>query len=190
MIEVTPRICIEGREVDFLDGSYKGDGGITSAEITFKLPLTYGGTKKLWNKEVTFYLNESSEALITLDRRSNIDGLTIGAAIQKVISLAGLDGKLKTDMIGNTTPLVSSVRDPIRGTKPALEVIKELMAKAIDTTDQSLPRPNILKIVDDGEYSQLVIELESRIDDTATVKKVFDEYNNIIDLNIINYLQL
>jgi len=223
MIEVTPKICIEGREVDFLEGSYKGDGGITSAEMTFKLPLTYGGTKKLWNKEVTFYLNEfdgvplfrgwikrtkedfeeieimamdalgyltkggeSSEALVTLDKRSNIDGLTIGAAIKKIISLANLSGKLKTDIIGNTTPLVSSVREPIRGIMTALEVIRELMAKAIDTTDQSLPRPNILKIVDDGEYSQLVIELESRIDDTAVVKKVFDEYNNITDLNIIN----
>ena len=49
MIEITPRICIEGREVDYLEGAYKGDGGLTSAELTFKLPLTYGGMKKLWN---------------------------------------------------------------------------------------------------------------------------------------------
>ena len=132
MIEITPRICIEGREVDFLEGSYSSNGGITSAEITFKLPLTYGGMKKLWNKEVTFYLNEfdsipmfrgwikrtnetfndieimamdaigymvkggeQGEAKIVLDDRTNLDGLTAGAAIKKAINLANLDNKIK-----------------------------------------------------------------------------------------------
>ena len=60
-----------------------------------------------------------------------------------------------------------------------------MLVKAIDKTNQDLPRPNIIKIVDDGEYSQLVIELESRLDD-ANVKHVFDEYNNIESINIIN----
>ena len=222
MIEITPRICIEGREVDFLEGAYKGDGGLTSAELTFKLPLTYGGMKKLWNKEVTFYLNEfdstpmfrgwvkrsnetfddveimamdafgyltkggeDSQALVTLDYRDNLDGLTIGAAIQKALSMAKLDSKLKTDMIGNTTPLISSVREPIRGTLTVLEIMKSLLAKAIDSSNQNLPRPNVMKIVDDGEYSQLVIELESRLDDT-NVRFIFDEYNNIESLNVVN----
>ena len=193
MIEITPRICIEGREVDYLEGAYKGDGGLTSAELTFKLPLTYGGMKKLWNKEVTFFLNEfdltkggeDSQALVTLDNRDNLDGLTIGAAIQKALSLANLNTKLKTAMIGNTTPIISSVREPIRGTLTVLEVMKSLLAKAIDSSNQTLPRPNIMKIVDDGEYSQLVIELESRLDDSE-VRFVFDEYNNIESLNVIN----
>lgn len=222
MIEITPRICIEGREVDYLEGSYKSDGGLTSSEITFKLPLTYGGMKKLWNKEVTFYLNafdstpmfrgwvkrtnetfddieimamdaigymlkggEQGEAKIVLDDRTNLDGLTIGAAISKAITLAKLDTKIKTDMIGNTEPLISSVREPLRGTLSVKNIIEELLVKAIDKTNQDLPRPNIIKIVDDGEYSQLVIELETRLDDN-NVKHVFDEYNNIESLNIIN----
>ena len=222
MQEITPKICIDGREVDYLDGSYKSDGGITSAEMTFKLPLTYGGMKKLWNKEVTFYLNdfdsapmfrgwikrtketfndieimamdafgymlrggEQGLAKIILDDRQNLDGLTVGAAIQKAITLAKLDGKLKTDLIGNTSPLISSVREPLRGTLSLKAIIEELISKAIDKTDQSLPRPNIIKIVDDGEYSQLVIELESRLEDT-NVKHVFDEYNNIEELSVIN----
>tara|TARA_R110000824_G_scaffold166184_1_gene342904 strand:- start:992 stop:2044 length:1053 start_codon:yes stop_codon:yes gene_type:complete len=222
MIEITPRICIEGREVDFLEGSYSSNGGITSAEITFKLPLTYGGMKKLWNKEVTFYLNEfdsipmfrgwikrtnetfndieimamdaigymvkggeQGEAKIVLDDRTNLDGLTAGAAIKKAINLANLDNKIKTDIIGNTEPLISSVREPLRGTLSIKDIIEQLLVKAIDKTNQDLPRPNIIKIVDDGEYSQLVIELESRLDD-ANVKHVFDEYNNIESINIIN----
>ena len=40
--------------------------------------------------------------------------------------------------------------------------------------------------MDDGTYSQLIIELENVIDDTATIKHVFTERSNIIDLNIIN----
>ena len=58
MAEITARVCIDGREVDYIDGSYKNAGNLTAAELNFKLPLTYGGMKKLWNKEVTFYLNE------------------------------------------------------------------------------------------------------------------------------------
>ena len=222
MLEITPKICIEGREVDFLQGGYKSDGGMSSSELTFKLPLTYGGMKKLWNKEVTFYLNEFDSvpmfrgwvkrtnetfeeveimamdafgymlkggeqglAKIVLDDRTNLDGLTVGAAIKKAISLAKLDGKIKTDIIGNTSPLISSVREPLRGVLSLKEVREQLLVKAIDKTDQSLPRPNIIKIVDDGEYSQLVIELESRLEDT-NVKHVFDEYNNIESLNVIN----
>ena len=57
MHEIIPRVCIDGRDVDFLDGNYSLAGGINAATLTFKLPLTYGGMKKLWNKEVTFYLN-------------------------------------------------------------------------------------------------------------------------------------
>ena len=222
MLEITPKICIEGREVDFLQGGYKSDGGMSSSELTFKLPLTYGGMKKLWNKEVTFYLNEFDSvpmfrgwvkrtnetfeeveimamdafgymlkggeqglAKIVLDDRTNLDGLTVGAAIKKAISLAKLDGKIKTDIIGNTSPLISSVREPLRGVLSLKEVIEQLLVKAIDKTDQSLPRPNIIKIVDDGEYSQLVIELESRLEDT-NVKLVYDEFNNIESLNVIN----
>ena len=43
----------------------------------------------------------------------------------------------------------------------------------------------MVKIVDDGSSSQLVIELESDLDSTE-VKHVFTEYNNITNLKIIN----
>lgn len=58
MASISAKIFIEGKEVDYIDGSYKNSGGMTAAELTFKLPLTFGGMKKLWNKEVTFFLNE------------------------------------------------------------------------------------------------------------------------------------
>lgn len=58
MDAIIPRVCIDGREVDYIDGDYSNQGNLTSATLTFKMPLTQGGMKKLWNKEVTFYLNQ------------------------------------------------------------------------------------------------------------------------------------
>ena len=223
MIEVTPRVCIEGKEVDYLEGSYKINGGLTAASLTFKLPLTYGGMKRLWNQEVTFFLNEfdstpmfrgwikrtnptfddieiyaedaigymlkggeQSVAKVALTDKINVDGLSLGAAIIKLFALAKLDTKLKTDIMGNTTPVIGvNQSDPLRGTVVVLDVIKELLSKAIDKSG-TLPRPNIARIIDDGTNSQFVIELESLIDDTATIQHVFTEYENIIALSIIN----
>jgi len=222
MAEITARVCIDGREVDYIDGSYKSAGNLTAAELNFKLPLTYGGMKKLWNREVKFYLNEfdtvpmfrgwirrtnetfndieiiaqdgfgymreagdTEVAKIALTSDSNLDGLTIGAAIVKALSLSNLDDKIKTDFIQDTTPHVSTVRQPIRGTKKVLEIFQDLLKKAIDKSG-TLPRPNIARIIDDGTYNQLLIELESLIDDSAIIKHVFTESVNIISLNIIN----
>jgi len=55
--EIIPEIRIEGREVPFSRGAYTSTGGLTAATLEFTLPRTFGGFKKLWNKEVTFYPN-------------------------------------------------------------------------------------------------------------------------------------
>ena len=222
MAEITARVCIDGREVDYIDGSYKNAGNLTAAELNFKLPLTYGGMKKLWNKEVTFYLNEfdtvpmfrgwirrtnetfndieiiaqdgfgymreagdTEVAKIALTNQFNLDGLTIGAAMVKAFILSKLDTKIKTDFIRDTTPFISTVHQPLRGTLTVLDIFQQLLKKAIDTSG-TLPRPNIARIIDDGTYNQVLIELESLIDDTAVIKHVFTEHSNITKLNIIN----
>ena len=178
--------------------------------------------KKLWNKEVTFYLNEfdtvpmfrgwirrtnetfndieiiaqdgfgymreagdTEVAKIALTNQFNLDGLTIGAAMVKAFILSKLDTKIKTDFIRDTTPVISTVHQPLRGTLTVLGIFQQLLKKAIDTSG-TLPRPNIARIMDDGTYNQVLIELESLIDDTATIQHVFTEYENIIELNIIN----
>ena len=222
MAEILTRVLIDGREVDYIEGSYKNAGNLTAAEVNFKLPLTYGGMKKLWNREVTVflhpfdatpifrgwirrtnetlndieilaqdgfgYMKESGDteiAKVALTNQSNLDGLTIGAAIQKALSLSKLDAKIKTDFIRDTTPYVNSVSTPLRGVMTVYDIMTTLLQRAIDTSG-TLPRPNIARLVDDGSNSQLVIDLESLIDDDAVVKHVFSEYNNIIQLNIIN----
>jgi len=219
--EIIPEIRIEGREVPFSRGAYTSTGGLTAATLEFTLPRTFGGFKKLWNKEVTFYPNsydnkpifrgyikrikedfntltlyaqdvigymvlggDSEKAKVSLTDRENIDGLTIGNAIRKTIKLANLDEKIKTDYIGDTTPLVSSSQPPLRGTLGVLEIIKKLIGRAVDDSG-SIPLSNILKVFDDGTNSQLAIELESDLD-TAQVKHVFTEFDNINGLRIVN----
>ena len=221
MKEITPEVKIEGRNVDYLEGSYQNTGGLTSATLQFKLPLQGSGYRKLWNKEVTMYLKESDttpifrgyikrvkenfneievfaqdvlgymvkggdaeKAKIALTDTDNLDGLTAAAAIQSAISKALLDTKIKTDIIGDTTPVISSSRPPIRGTLGVLDIIKRLIGRAIDNSG-SVPRPNIGRLVDDGSNSQLVIELESDLD-AGQIKHVYTEYDNITNLKIIN----
>ena len=127
---------------------------------------------------------DTTLAKIQLDEQQNLDGLTVGAAIIKLLELSKLDTKLKTDYIGDTDPIIGSVqKKPIRGTLLVLDIIKQLLAKSINLADQNLPRPNIAKIIDDGANSQLVIEVESSLDSTDIVY-VFKEDENITQLNI------
>ena len=223
MREISPNILIDGEEVDYLKGNYELGGTLTSAVLTFKLPLAYGSGKKLWNKEVLLYLNkfdstplfrgwikrtnptfndieiraedalgymlkggENTLAKVRLTNTDNVDGLSAGAAIAALIKRAKLDSKLKTDIIGNTTPVVGSTNAPLRGNVKVMEAIKGFLGRAIDTSG-TLPRPNIGRIVDDGTNSQFIIELESdTTSDTAVIKHVFTEHDNIEKLNIIN----
>lgn len=124
-------------------------------------------------------------AEVRLDDRENLDGLTPGAAIIKLLTLSKLDSRVGTDFIGDTSPVVASVqKEPIRGTLSVMEVIKKLLQKPINLADQDLPRPNVAKLIDDGTQSQLVIELEADVD-TAAIKKIYTEENNIVNINMI-----
>ena len=221
MSKITPSVLIEGRSVPYDNGVYVNNGGLSAATLQFSLPLTYGSFKQLWNKEVTFFMNEfdstpifrgyikrvketlddivvyaqdvlgymvlggnPEKAKIALTDDRNIDGLTAGNAIRKAIELALLNTKIKTDMIGDTSPTISSSRPPLRGTLSVLDIIKELISRSIDNT-ATTPRPNIGRLVDDGNSSQLIIELESDLD-VEQVQHVFTEKNNIISLKIVN----
>tara|TARA_R110000751_G_scaffold55804_3_gene119607 strand:+ start:12455 stop:13510 length:1056 start_codon:yes stop_codon:yes gene_type:complete len=129
---------------------------------------------------------DTTVAKIQLDERQNLDGLTVGGAIIKLFELTHLDTKIKTDYIGDTSPIIGSVqKQPIRGTLLVLDIIKQLLAKPINLADQNLPKPNIAKLIDDGTYSQLVIEVESTLD-SSDVSYTFTENKNITNLNIIN----
>ena len=221
MNEISPRITIEGVDVDYTDGTYDNPGQLSASTLSFTVPNTQGGMRKLWNKEVCLYLNKtdstplfrgwikmvnmdfnqieisaqdilgymllggtSEKAKIALTETDNLDGLSAGAAIAKAVTMAKLENKLGTAIIGNTTPVVSSVRPPLRGTLALLDIIKTLLSQAIDTSG-TLPRPNIARIIDNGSMSQIIIELESDLDSDPVVQ-VYDEKNNISDISILN----
>jgi hypothetical protein len=130
---------------------------------------------------------DTTVATVQLDDRNNLDGLTVGAAIIKLLKLSKLDSKIKTDFIGDTSPLVGSVqKQPIRGTLLVMDVVRRLLSKPINIDDENLPRPNIAKLVDDGSYSQLVIELESTLDTSENIVYIFKENENITQLQIID----
>ena len=221
MERISPKIFIEGVQIDYLNGSYSYPGNFSAAGLTFSIPLTQGGMQKLWNKEVTFFLNSSdsypifrglikrvnetfeeleifaqdaigymvqaggqSKAIVELTDRNNLDGYTAGAFIQKIIERAQLDDKIKTTLIGETSPVVNSVSEPFRGLITVKSAIEEMVSKSINI-EGSLPSPNIIRVIDDGTYSQLMIELESDLDSDPIVH-TYTEEDNIVELDIIN----
>ena len=185
-----------------LPKTYAGYKDLWNKEVTLHLrehdttPIFRGYIKRLkenfndvevYAQDVLGYMvkgGNPEKAKIALTDKDNIDGMTAGNAITKSISKALLSTKVGTDIIGDTTPIISSSRPPLRGTLSVLDIIKDLVSRAVDNSG-TVPRPNIAKVVDDGSTSQLVIELESDLD-SAEVKHVFTEYDNIIDLKIVN----
>jgi len=222
MNELTPSIKIEGRDVDFLKASYKLAGELRASTFTFTIPTLTSSKRKLWNKEVTVYVNNTDsvpifrgwikrmkpsfnqieihaedalgylkrggdleETHISFTKSDNIDGLTVGAAIKNMLERTKLNNKLKTDMIGDTSPPFSNTAAPYRGVTPVIDIIKSLLSKPLNITNQDLPRRNIGKVIDDGSNSQFVIELESDIENDS-IAHTFSEHQNITKISIIN----
>ena len=171
-------------------------------EVTFYLnpyestPIFRGYIKRVkedfnnivvYAQDVLGYLvkgGNKEQAMIALTKEDNLDGLTVGNAMRKAIKMAKLDTKIGTQYIGDTTPLVTSSQLNLRGTLTLLDIFKNLLGLAVDDSS-SPPKPNLVRLVDDGSQSQLLIELESDVD-TAQIKHVFTENNNITNLKIIN----
>ena len=58
MTQLIPKITIGGRKVDFITAGYVQPGGIAAASLQFQMP-TYEETRKLWNQEVTFFVDKN-----------------------------------------------------------------------------------------------------------------------------------
>jgi|TARA_X000001382_G_C3174321_1_gene180580 hypothetical protein len=222
MLELTPKIFIDGLEIDFINAGLSQQGTLKAGQLDFTMPTSTGVGLNFWNKEVTMFMNttdavplfrgwikrvkenyneiqihaedaigylikggEEETAKVALDDKINLDGLTGGAAIKKAIELSKLDSKLKTDYIGDTNPIISTSKDPMRGTFSVLDIIKRILSASVNTDTLDLPRPNIAKLIDDGTNSQFVIELESDVDNSV-ISHTYNEYDNITNLNIIN----
>jgi len=216
MNEISSRILIEGKNIDFDGADYKYTGGLTAAQLTITVPGDEVSFRKYWGKELVAYLNEEDtypffrgyvmdttianeyaiklialdalgwltghqKAKVLLSNTDNIDGLTVGGALKKLISLANLSNKVGTDYIGDTSPIVS-VRKNIRDEIVILDWLKKVLPTAIDTTNKDLPRENIVVVRDDGTKGQLAIEVVSDVNKSRPCF-TFDE-NDLIGYTV------
>ncbi len=62
MNKLTPKITIGGESVVFFKGALTSTGGLRAASLQLTLPLKYAVEKKLWNKEVLFYIDEKNSS--------------------------------------------------------------------------------------------------------------------------------
>jgi len=127
------------------------------------------------------YLTGHSRAEVVLDDDKNIDGLSVGASVVKLIEMANLQNTIGTAYVGDTTPVISNTRP--RGTTVILDAIKELLGLAVDMTNPDLPRDNLIKVIDDGTKAQLRVEVKTDIDNTIPIK-FYNYENNIVDFNV------
>ena len=133
--------------------------------------------------DVYGFLTGHQRAQVNLDDYQNIDGLTAGASIIKMIKLAKLESIIGTDYIGNTTPVIKNLNP--RGTITILDEINSYMKRAVDLTNTDLPRQNIVVVKDDGTKSQLHIETRADIDNEIPVKS-YTYDTNIISFQVHN----
>ena len=141
------------------------------------------------NVSVTFralnvlgFLTGNQRARVILDEDRNIDGLSAGASIVKLIRMAKLDNIIGTDYIGETTPVIKN-NNP-RGIVVILEEINSYIKKSIDLTNENYPRQNIIVVKDDGSKSQLRLEARADIDN-ATPIKIYSYNTNIISFGVV-----
>ena len=129
------------------------------------------------------YLGGHHKAQVTLNDNNNVDGLTLGGAIIKLITMASLQNVIGTDFIGDSSPIISTTVPPIRGTRSITSIIKTLLPLAINT-DKDIPRENTLMVKDDGSKSQLMITLQPDLDSSLPVYK-FNK-SNIVSFKVSN----
>jgi len=143
-------------------------------------------TVVLGDREVQFqcsdalgFLTGNYKAEVTLDDNKNIDGLSPGAAVKKLIEMANLQDIIGTDMIGETNPIIQM--DILRGTVTIMDVIKKILTEVL--TGDTTPRENIIRVVDDGNKSQLVFETKKDVD-TVDPVKTYTYNDNIISFKV------
>tara|TARA_Y100001963_G_scaffold145787_1_gene219868 strand:+ start:1739 stop:2764 length:1026 start_codon:yes stop_codon:yes gene_type:complete len=127
------------------------------------------------------FLTGHHKATVSLDDLDNVDGLSPGGTIAKLISLANLSDVVGTDYIGDTNPIVQV--KPLRGSIVILNVIKDIL-KTVANTSATLVRENYMRVFDDGEKTQLKFEVMADLDTTEPVKTYSND--NILSFRVNN----
>jgi len=59
MLELTPKIYIDGIDIDFINAGVSQKGSLKAGQLDFTIPTSTGIGLNFWNKEVTLYMNTS-----------------------------------------------------------------------------------------------------------------------------------
>jgi|1_EtaG_2_1085319.scaffolds.fasta_scaffold23156_2 hypothetical protein len=132
--------------------------------------------------DVLGLLTGQQRARVTLDDNKNIDGLSAGGSIIKLIQMAKLEDVVGIDYIGDTTPIIQN-ENP-RGIIVILDEIKNYIKRAVDMSNINLPVQNIIVVKDDGSKAQLRFETKSDIE-TATPIKFYTYNKNMVSFSAI-----
>ena len=122
------------------------------------------------------------KAKVALTDKDNIDGLSAANAIRKAISMALLNTKVGTDIIGDTTPIVSSSRPPLRGTLSILDIIKQMVSSFFELKNiNSSEILSFLKKIREYFYILFITNLD--------IKKILNHFltefiSKVDDLNL------
>tara|TARA_R100001460_G_scaffold6255_5_gene16508 strand:- start:1908 stop:2930 length:1023 start_codon:yes stop_codon:yes gene_type:complete len=127
------------------------------------------------------FLTGHDKAKVMLTDESNVDGLSGGNAIKKLIQLANLDSVVGTDYIGDTNPIINP--DKMRGDVIILDAIKSILKQVVNY-NSTVTRENYVRRFDDGSKTQIKIDLAADLDN-ATPIKVYS-YDNIITFKVNN----
>lgn len=152
-------------------------GNITNAQINENFSVTFSAL------DVLGFLTGIDRAAVTLDESNNLDGLSIGGALTRMITLAKLDDKVGTDFVGDTSPIKLMPKQ--RGRVMILDTIVNQLSGIFNIDNTSLPRRNFIKVIDDGTKGQLALELEVDIDSASPIF-TFDYTTNIIGFSVQN----
>ena len=169
-----------GKEVtlflDKSDGCPLFRGFIENAEINENYSINFRAL------DILGHLTGLQRASVVLDDNKNVDGLTIGAALKKMISFSNLTN-VGTDYINDTNPIKKMPRT--RGRVFILDAITAQLGQIFNVSTGDLPRQNILKVIDDGSKGQLTFELLKDAD-SAAPSHIFTYDDNIITFEVQN----
>jgi len=168
-----------GKEVTFFldksDACPMFRGFIDNADINENYNISFRAI------DVLGYLTGLNRAKVVCNDKTNVDGLSVGPALKKMIEIANLT-KVGTDYLSDTNPIKKMGK--IRGDVYILDSIVSKLGTLYNTDNVILPRQNILKVIDDGKKGQLSFDLLKDVN-TAPSNYEFTE-GNMINFEVRN----
>jgi len=162
---------------DKSDSSPMFRGYIMNAEINSNFSINFMAL------DILGFLTGLDRAAVPLTEDNNVDGMSIGSALKKMIDIAQLQAKIGTDFLGDTNPV--ALMPILRGRTMILDTIVGQLNGVYNVDNVKLPRRNFLKVIDDGSKGQLIFDLESNLETSVPIY-TFDYTSNIINFSVQN----